>query len=357
MSCLQTNLYRFVKPFRDSKRGLVDAASIIKSLGTFHNLTFDPKLIYCPAKYAARISQAFTATDATLIDVEEVFQEDDIYTESGEFMFTDGVGTISHSFAREIARELKRNKRRQRKVKEAPALQIRFDGSKGMLSVDYKLKGRCVVLRPSMIKFETLEAGQIEVARVFDKPGQYYLNRPLIMLLEGLGVPYETFEYFQVKAVKEVEEATESLGQAARMIESHGLGSSYRLTSVMVNLARLGIDTLADNQFYQKMLNFSVHHVLRDLKNHARIPIPGAWTLVGVADIHKYLKEDEIFACIKPIDSSSYIYLEGPILISRSPTIHPGDVQVVNAIGRPPPGSCFDKEPLANTVVFSIQGS
>ena len=36
--------------------------------------------------------------------------------------------------------------------------------------------------------------------------------------------------------------------------------------------------------------------------------------------------------------------------------IHPGDVQIVRAIGSPPPGSPFEKEPLPNAVVFSIKG-
>ena len=40
----------------------------------------------------------------------------------------------------------------------------------------------------------------------------------------------------------------------------------------------------------------------------------------------------------------------------RSPVIHPGDVQVVTAIGQPPEGSPFAMEPLANSIVFSIKG-
>ena len=95
---------------------------------------------------------------------------------------------------------------------------------------------------------------------------------------------------------------------------------------------------------------------LRELKHHARIPVPDGWTLVGAADVHGYLQEGEIFACIDPVDKTGVFYLEGPILISRSPTIHPGDVQVVHAIGRPPPGSPFERESLRNGVIFSIHG-
>ena len=47
---------------------------------------------------------------------------------------------------------------------------------------------------------------------------------------------------------------------------------------------------------------------------------------MGVADVHGLLREGEIFASFKNPDTGKTVYLEGPTLISRSPTIHPGDV-------------------------------
>lgn len=351
------HITRFVKPFRDSKHGYVDAATIILSLGSFDKLAFDPKLMYCPARYGARISQAFTATDPSIsiAGLEEIIHLKDLKTDCGNYCFTDGVGTISKELAFEISQELKSKRRRRHHKKYIPAFQVRFQGSKGMLSIDYSLEGRAICIRPSMIKFEAPHSMEIEIARAFDRPGAYFLNRPLIMLLENLGVPYEVFKFFQDKAVRETRQTSDSLAQAAMSLENHGLGTSYRLPSIMRSLDKLGIDNLHDNVFYQRILKCAIHHILRDLKNHARIPIPGAWTLVGVADVHKFLKEGEIFACVQPVQGHT-IYLEGPVLISRSPTIHPGDVQVVNAIGRPPEGSCFSKEALPNTVVFSVLG-
>jgi hypothetical protein len=105
----------------------------------------------------------------------------------------------------------------------------------------------------------------------------------------------------------------------------------------------------------KESLDLAVQHVLRELKHRARIPVPGSWTLVGIADIHDFLKEGEIFVCVRERQSEP-IYLEGNVLVSRSPCLHPGDVQIVRAIGRPPPGSPFEKEELPNTIVFSCQG-
>lgn len=160
----------------------------------------------------------------------------------------------------------------------------------------------------------------------------------------------------QDKAVRETQESTGSLKTFARLLETHGLGGSYRLPSVLLSLTQLDIETLPSNKFYSKLLEFAVYHVLRLLKTKGRIPVPHGVTVVGVADVHKFLKEGEIFVCTRAADSNRLEYIEGDVLISRSPTIHPGDVQLVRAIGKPPPGCCFDREPLPNTVVFSVQG-
>jgi RNA-dependent RNA polymerase len=51
-------------------------------------------------------------------------------------------------------------------------------------------------------------------------------------------------------------------------------------------------------------------------------------------------------------------YLEGRILVTRSPVIHPGDAQVLWGIGAPPPDSPFTGEGnhLPNCVVFASRG-
>jgi RNA-dependent RNA polymerase len=357
-SALKEHAVWFVSPFKHrTPEGYVDvnACTIIEGLGTFAGLEFDPTLIRCPARYGARISQAFTATDASVsVQVEEIFPIPDV--EANGSCFTDGVGTISREMAEDISRKLRAARRRPGRNKAHPcAFQVRFMGSKGMLSVDYTLSGRAICLRPSMIKFEAPESREIEIAQAFDKPGKYFLNRPLIMILEGLGVPYETFQGYQDDAVYEAQESTHSFATMAKLLETHGLGASFRLPSLMLGLDKLDVSP-PNEIFINQLMEFAINHVLRELKQRARIPIPCGWTLVGVADVHNFLRNGQIFACIKTFDKPEPMFLEGPILISRSPTIAPGDVQIVRAIGRPLPGSPFAREPLPNTVVFSIQG-
>jgi RNA-dependent RNA polymerase len=99
-SALKEHSVIFVKPFsHDGKR--VNAASIIEGLGNFRDLEFDRRLIYCPARYGARVSQAFTATDSSVeVEVEEIFPINDIETKVGEktWCHTDGVGRFDTIF-------------------------------------------------------------------------------------------------------------------------------------------------------------------------------------------------------------------------------------------------------------------
>jgi RNA dependent RNA polymerase. len=353
-SALKDHAVWFVAPFDHESKGRVDASSIIRSLGNFTNLDFDPKLIYCPhdtepesRKHSQPRTRPFPWRSMRL------FPNPTSREMGGALRMV--LEPCHARWPRPFQRREAARRRPGQPKPYAHALQIRFMGSKGMLCVDHKLSGRAVCLRESMIKFEAPSARELEIAKVFDKPGRYYLNRPLIMILEGLGVNYDVFRYYQERAVLEAQDSVTSLSKAGRLLEAHGLGNSFRLTSVMLKLDKLGVDAPED-AFYQRMMEFAVNHVLRDLKHRARIPIPGAWTLVGVADFHRFLRENEIFVCIRESYMEDPIYLEGDVVVSRSPTIHPGDVRVARAIGKPPPGSCFEQEPLPNTVVFSVKG-
>ncbi|KAI0316865.1 RNA dependent RNA polymerase-domain-containing protein [Amylostereum chailletii] len=234
----------------------------------------------------------------------------------------------------------------------------------------------------SFLRVSFVDEGRVQYRFDRDVDGRHFVRaRVGGLLFNGLAIAGKTFQFLGAATLTfdascpishphslftigaqgarglEVQNAAAGeLHGAGRMLEKYGLGSSFRMTSVMTGLAKLGVDYVVGDAFYDTALSFAVNHVLRDLKNHARIPVAGGWTLVGVCDIHGELEHTEIFACVKPLDGRPTVYLEGPVLISRSPTIHPGDVQVVHAIGRPKPGSFFAVERLTNTVVFSAKG-
>ena len=89
------------------------------------------------------------------------------------------------------------------------------------------------------------------------------------MLLEGLGVPYQTFKKYQDAAVRDVYESTQSFERAARFMEGHGLGSSFRLPGVFHNLHKLQTP-LPEDRFFDKMMEYTENHVLRELKHKGK---------------------------------------------------------------------------------------
>ena len=160
------------------------AEDIRSSLGDFS------KLLRTPSKLAARIAQAFTATDRSVKIKRDQWEEQ---PDLGEH--TDGVGTISPELSDKIwdarckaEKEAGRN-RSEKRVKPS-AYQFRFLGYKGVVIVDSRLKGIKMRLRPSQRKFPVpdVEEEDFEIERSFDKPNKVYLNR--FAALSSLGKYY-----------------------------------------------------------------------------------------------------------------------------------------------------------------------
>ena len=137
-SALKEHSVWFMRPFWNEDGALVDPAFVIESLGDFANSP-DSKLIYCPGRYGARISQAFTSTDSGVsIQPEEIREIPDIEVpkdpdnpSAGKYNFTDGVGTISPELMKEIWDTMRARRRNARRVRFYPkCYQIRFQGCK-----------------------------------------------------------------------------------------------------------------------------------------------------------------------------------------------------------------------------------
>lgn len=184
-----------------------------------------------------------------------------------------------------------------------------------------------------------------------------FLNRPLIVLLEHHGVPQRSLIKLQDDATREVDSIRTSLSQASKLFSRHNLGASFHLPSLFDNiLAVLGLDITEDfagdgvyHELIKDCLSCARTHVLREIKHHARIPVPGSYTLLGVSDEWACLREGEIYATIEDDRTGLYHPVEGRVLITRSPQLHPGDVQFVHAVRRP------ELAHLTNVVVFSCE--
>lgn len=371
--------------FQHPDHGFVTADLIRTTVGIFD------KTINFPALYAARVSQAFSATEDSVALLRDQWEEVPDIKRNGR-TFTDGVGTISPKLAQWIWETLCAHRNIEHNGSFYPAaFQIRFGGYKGVVAVDYSLESHGIFmrLRESMRKFEVWKDEKItlEIARYFQYPTVMYLNRPFIQILEDMGIHRRVFMQLQKAAVASVQTARNSLANFVSLLDAHGLGKSFRLSFIVKSIGKLmdeavhkmlepqlqdcnswlsspsrPTDAFLSLNFLPVLINTAILSVLRDIKHNARIPVPNSWNLVGVADETGLLKEDEVYVCIWDRDSSPHersipLFLEGPVLISRSPMLHPGDVRMATAIGRPPFGSVYELSPMPNVIVFSCQGS
>ncbi|KAG1810038.1 RdRP-domain-containing protein [Suillus plorans] len=357
MSGLRDHSVWFMTPFMDDSGTLLDAESIRGSLGDFS------QLVHQPARLAARWSQAFSGTDPsiTLLPEEIDYDYPDRKSPSGNVM-TDGCSPISVGLAKDIWRSLQKGKKRPAKLRNIPsAFQFRLGGAKGMVVQDPTIEGKLVRLRPSQIKFDGQENLTFDVQSTSAKPKAMFLNRPLIVLMEFLGVDTSRIVDLQDDAITKAQSVRSSSLDASKVIQQHGLGASFHLPSLFRNLSSiLQLDVgnteeeTSQSRWTSELIESTLHcvetHILRELKYRAHIEVPGSYTLLGVSDEWGCLREGEVYAAVYDERTGLNKQILGEAAITRSPQIHPGDLQVVTAVDRP------ELAHLKNVVVFSCEG-
>ena len=314
------------------------------------------ELAYEPARLAARWSQAFSATDPSItLNPDEIHQIEDHISPQGS-VFTDGCGTISPELGRAVWTKLRKVKARYSKLRAMPScIQFRLGGAKGVVVQDPTLDGKVICLRPSQTKFNGLDNLTFDVQSTSSRSRLMFLNRPLIMLLEHLGVVPDVIIDLQSTSIREVETIRTSLTQATKVFLQHNLGASYHLPSLFNNISKyleLDISDHPDSLHHDlinEVLYCGATHALREIKYRAHILVPESVTLLGVSDEYDCLAEGEIFATVYDESKATEQLIEGQVLITRSPQVHPGDVQLVTAVRRP------ELNHLKNVVVFSCR--
>ncbi|KAK0457718.1 RdRP-domain-containing protein [Desarmillaria tabescens] len=350
MSGLKDYSFAFVTPF--TFEGNRVTADIIRGqLGDFTKVASRPALL------GARWGQMFsTSLPSVEISPEMITNIPDRTAGSSiNALFTDGCSTISHDLMTIVKEKV------VRRARFAPsALQFRLGGAKGVLFMDPTLTGEKLTIRPSQTKFESENIRSLDVTTTSAKPILCYLNRPMIALLEHHKVPLKSFKDLQDRAIYEVRQTKKSLDAAATTFTHHGLGGSFHLDSLFRNMARmlqveLSEDLDSESGVHYGLLKtviaYGVTHILREIKHRGRIRIPGSYTLIGVSDEWDCLEEGQVYATIFDPRTNERIVVEGRILVTRSPQIHPGDVQFATAVRRP------ELSHLTNVIVFSCRGS
>ncbi|KAH9824517.1 RNA-dependent rna polymerase like protein [Teratosphaeria destructans] len=317
------------------------APIIIKELGDFTH-------IKTPAKCAARIGQCFTDTVASVILDEKQISNLPIIERNGRD-FSDGCGTISKALLQDVWRVYG-----SRRSLKPTTLQIRFQGAKGVVSLDSRLTGRQLNLRSNMRKFESATSWTLEICGAASRPLLMVLNRQFIKILEDLGIGPHVFMNLQKIAVDNLRCMTHSAINAATLLEGIELPKATRTPALLMALHQIGLDYRMDTFLY-KVVEMAVVSKLREIKYRGRIPVSQGHTLYGIMDETGYLKEGEIYVAVESGSDGGRIDTpRNKVIVTRSPAMHPGDVQVVNAVAVP------DDSPLkklSNVVVFSQHGA
>ncbi|OHF00014.1 RNA-dependent RNA polymerase [Colletotrichum orchidophilum] len=350
-SSLRSHSAWFSAPFVDDSKEFQMYANIIKSLGDFEK-------IQIPAKCAARIGQAFSETPSFIsisnADILHCYMPD-IKTKDGhiERVFSDGVGTISREALELIWPRLPRGSF------TSTCLQIRWGGVKGMLSLDSRLQGRTICIRrESMEKFPSTDLENLEICDVASRPLKLVLNRQMIKILEDLGVSNDWFFRLQKMVLDRLRAVTADAYNTGTFLHLQGIGTGFFLPSFIKGLDKYGIDYRQD-RFLRAVVESVVLRELRLLKHKARIPVPKGATLFGIMDETRFLQENEVYVCFDTDRRPGKLAIDKAIkdgtqvLVTRSPALHPGDIQLA-VVKIPPAGHPL--RDLRNCIAFSQCG-
>ncbi|KAM7444491.1 hypothetical protein ABFA07_006888 [Porites harrisoni] len=308
--------------------------------------------IKCVASYVARMGQCFsTSIDSVGIGISEGTlseEEDDVKTVDQKYCFSDGIGRISKELAAEVVRKIA-------KPFKPSAFQIRFSGFKGVLAVDPRLPGKQAIFRPSMCKFESFHR-RLEVLQT-SRPQVVYLNHQVIMLLSNQGVPDDVFIRLQSKMLEKLagmlvneNDAIELLGTGAKM------GVSYK------SLSSSGIP-LTTEPFFKSLLVAMYRNHIHELLSRSRILLPPeeARLMMGVMDELGVLQPGQVYVqysevstrvdCEDQFNMNKKRVVRGPLVVTRNPCLHPGDVRQLEAVDD------LELSHIVDCVVFPRKGS
>lgn len=230
------------------------------------------------------------------------------------------------------------------------AFQFRLGGCKGILVVSSDAKDKEVHIRESQQKFAATYNG-LEIIRC-SRFSCAALNRQTITILSSLGVDDEVFLTMLSEQLSNYQNAmsdnTLALNLLARYIDDNHM--TMNIASMILN----GFMTEKE-PFVLSLLHLWRSWSIKLLKEKAKIIVEEGAFVLGCVDetgtLRGYkasttndrgpnlIKEDElpqIFIQVpEKADSTQYKVIEGVCLIGRNPSLHPGDIRIVQAVNVP----------------------
>jgi hypothetical protein len=206
--------------------------------------------------------------------------------ERNDRIFSDGIGTLSEDAVLTIGEHILQSKR-------APTcFQIRYGGAKGMLTLDTRLNGSKIFLRPSMTKFQSDDVHHLELCDMASKPIELVLNRQMIKILKDMGVEEACFIGLQEKELGRIRAVTSSSYNVTKMLKRENVGEGISFPKLFCQIESL---EYRKDPFLRSVVEAVMLKILRLVRYKARIPVDEGNTLFGVMDETGYLQEGEIY--------------------------------------------------------------
>ncbi|KAI0173643.1 RdRP-domain-containing protein [Hypoxylon sp. FL1284] len=302
------------------------------------------------AKHASRLGQCFSTTKAPKTSPigQNIVHIKDI--EHNDWCFTDGVGKIAPERAKFLAKSLDNTHKDYSFVPSV--FQFRLGGSKGILVQWPDVPFNELHLRPSQNKFVSLSKG-LEVIQA-SRYSVATLNRQTILILSCLGVPNFVFENMLKKQVRDYNNAMQDPQVATRLL-SKFLDQNGVTTAIAQAIADGFMET--KEPFVMAILQVWYAWSMRLLRDKARIVVEQSAFVFGCVDETRTLrgyyespepaekKKDrnslpQIFLQVpkmgmKPGQRAEYSVITGICVVGRNPSLHPGDIRVVEAVDVP----------------------
>ncbi|KAL6997199.1 RNA-dependent RNA polymerase 2 [Sarracenia purpurea var. burkii] len=306
------------------------------------------------SKCAARMGQLFSSSMQTLeVPAQEVELIPDIEVTSDGigYCFSDGIGKISLSFARQVAQKCGLNH-------TPSAFQIRYGGYKGVIAVD-RNSFRKLSLRSSMLKFES-KSRMLNVTKWSDSM-PCFLNREIVSLLSTLGVEDKVFEAIQDQQLRLLDKMLTSREAALDALESMGNDGK----SIIVKMLKQGYEPNLE-PYLCMMLKAHHDSQLSDLKSRCRIFVPRGRILIGCLDETGILEYGQVYCRVtmtkaelkltgqsffQKVDEKSSVVI-GKVVVTKNPCLHPGDIRVLEAVYE----VALEEKGLLDCIVFPQKG-
>ncbi|KHJ92020.1 RNA dependent RNA polymerase [Oesophagostomum dentatum] len=295
-----------------------------------------------------------------------------------EYTFSDGVGMISYTFAKQIANDMLLDNC------VPSCFQFRFRGMKGVLAVNKLLDEFSkwakkydieppqrkfgswdlrMIFRPSQTKFNAKRTAcdSLEVVK-YSAPVPVALNKPFICILDQVS-GMQSYDC-HARVTNRIEELLDIQlrGFGRTMLREHDCRNKLKELPRRVDIDRLSMVSgfqLSTEPFFRSLIKATIKYSITKQmrKQQIQIPFDKGRSMLGVVDETGQLQSGQIFVQYTenihlktPPPKASRKVLTGTVLLTKNPCVVAGDVRIFEAVDIP------ELHDLCDVVVFPMHG-